>query len=387
LRAFLLIPFALAWFALSPHVHAICQEGCLTNNNTVLGDDALLNNTGTDNTAIGFNALYSNTSGYSNTAVGDQALFSNTNGPSNTAIGATALLNNNGTANTAIGANALVSNTTGNDNTATGSDALLSNRTGQLNTAYGAEALRSSATGRLNTAVGANALFNNSAGNGNIALGINAGLSLTTGSNNIEIGNQGVPGEDSTIRIGNYRTQTATYIAGISGAAVGNGVGVIVDTFGHLGTVVSSERFKDNIKAMDKASEAILALKPVTFRYKKEIDPDGIPQFGLVAEEVARVNPDLVVRDEKGEVYTVRYEAVNAMLLNEFLKEHRTVQQQQKEIDALKAELKGQRAFIQTMNDKVELHKSAPQTVSKRSVALPRLSGHLSLKSPLSAPE
>ena len=159
-------------------------------------------------------------------------------------------------------------------------------------------------------------------------------------------------------------------MAGISGATVAGGVGVIIDTNGHLGTVVSSERFKDEIKPMDKASEAILTLKPVTFRYKHELDPDGILQFGLVAEEVDKVNPDLVVRDAEGKVYAVRYEAVNAMLLNEFLKqhnefikEHRTVQGQQKEIDALRAELKEQRALIQKVNDKTELDRPAPQTV------------------------
>jgi len=151
---------------------------------------------------------------------------------------------------------------------------------------------------------------------------------------------------------------------------VAGGVGVIIDTNGHLGTVVSSERFKDEIKPMDKASEAILTLKPVTFRYKHELDPDGILQFGLVAEEVDKVNPDLVVRDAEGKVYAVRYEAVNAMLLNEFLKqhnefikEHRTVQGQQKEIDALRAELKEQRALIQKVNDKTELDRPAPETV------------------------
>ncbi len=141
------------------------------------------------------------------------------------------------------------------------------------------------------------------------------------------------------------------------------GTSVVVNAAGRLGTVASSQRFKDDLKPMDKASEAILAVKPVTFRYNKELDPDGTPQFGLVAEEVEKVNPDLVVRDEEGKVYTVRYEAVNAMLLNEFLKEHRTVQEQQKEIDALKAELKEQRALIQKVNDKVELDKTAPKTV------------------------
>ena len=152
-------------------------------------------------------------------------------------------------------------------------------------------------------------------------------LNLTTGDNNIDIGNSGRRGESNTIRIGKRKkSKTNIYIGGISGAAVAEGVGVIIDSNGQLGTVVSSERFKDELKPMDEASEAILALKPVTFRYKKELDPNGIPQFGLVAEQVEKVNPDLVARDEQGKPYTVRYEAVNAMLLNEFLKEHRRVE-------------------------------------------------------------
>ena len=178
-----------------------------------------------------------------------------------------------------------------------------------------------------------NALLNNR-GSNNIAVGSQAGANLTTGSNNIDIGALGSAGEANTIRIGRSGTQRKTFIPGIRGATVANGVGVIVGTTGQLGTVVSSARFKEAIKPMDNASEAILALKPVTFRYKKELDPDKIPQFGLIAEEVEKVNPDLVVRDEDGKVNAVRYEAVNAMLLNEFLKEHRTVQGQQKEIDA-----------------------------------------------------
>ena len=236
---------------------------------------------------------------------------------------------------------------------------------------------------------------NNTTGSSNIALGASAGQNLTTGSNNIDIGNAGVAGESNTIRIGTVGTQTNTFIAGISGVTVAGGVGVIVDTNGHLGTVVSSERFKDAIKPMDKASEAILALKPVTFRYKHELDPEGIPQFGLVAEQVEKVNPDLVARDEQGKVYTVRYEAVNAMLLNEFLKEHRkveeqgrklpeqevtiaeqrksfqasitkleaTVAHQRKEMEALTASLKEQAAQIQKVNDQLEVSKAAPQMV------------------------
>jgi hypothetical protein len=195
-------------------------------------------------------------------------------------------------------------------------------------------------------------------------LGFLAGQNLTTGSNNIDIGNLGVAGEAKKIRVGTVGTQTATFIAGIHGVTVAGGVGVIVGTNGQLGTTTSSERFKEAIKPMDKASEAILALKPVTFRYKKELDPDGIPQFGLVAEQVEKVNPDLVARDADGKINTVRYEAVNAMLLNEFLKQHRQVQEQQKEIEALKAQLTEQRAFIQRVSDKVEMNRPASQVAS-----------------------
>src|SRR2546421_1175291 len=172
----------------------------------------------------------------------------------------------------------------------------------------------------------------------------------------IDIGNRGAVAEASTIRIGRVGTQTATYVAGISGATVTDGIGVVVGADGHLGTVVSSERFKEAIKPMDKASEAILALKPVTFRYKKQLDPKGIPQFGLVAEEVEKVNPDLVARDDQGKPYTVRYEAVNAMLLNEFIKARRQIESQQKQIDALTAGLR-------KVSAQLELSKSAPQTV------------------------
>src|SRR5207244_3757475 len=181
----------------------------------------------------------------------------------------------------------------------------------------------------------------------------------------IDIGSDvGGGGESRTIRIGTTPTHLRTFVAGISGVTVAGGVGVIIDTNGQLGTVVSSERFKDGIKPMDRASEAILALKPVTFRYKHELDPEGIPQFGLVAEDVEKVNPALVARDAEGKVFTVRYEAVNAMLLNEFLKEHRKVQEleanaarQQKQIEALTAGL-------QKVSAQIEASKSAPQIVN-----------------------
>jgi hypothetical protein len=217
----------------------------------------------------------------------------------------------------------------------------------------------------------------------NTAVGASAGWMLI-GDNNIDIGNVGDPADSNTIRIGTvvqstdpflpnlvHPVHTATYIAGIRGTPIGSGVAVRVDANGQLGSVGSSARFKQNIQPMDKASEAIHALKPVTFYYKKELDPEGTPEFGLVAEEVAKVNPDLVVRDADGKLYSVRYEAVNAMLLNEFLKEHRKVQeleatvaQQQKGMEILTASLKEQAAQIQKVSAQLEARKPAPQVVN-----------------------
>jgi hypothetical protein len=396
--------FALACFALSPQARAVCQEGCdLINSNTFLGDDALVNNTtGVGNAAIGDHTLSSNTTGFGNTAIGSFALNSNTTGLGNTATGGSALqanttginntatgffalaVNTTGFSNTAAGRTALQLNTTGNNNTATGVDALFFNTTGNRNTADGEEALFSNTTGNLNTASGTSALFsnttgsnntatgqqallNNTTGNKNIALGFKAGSDLTTGDKNIDIGNAGLAGESSTIRIGRIQDQTATFIAGISGATVPTGVAVIVDADGHLGTATSSARFKEAIRPMDEASEAILELKPVTFRYKHELDPKGVPQFGLVAEQVEKVNPDLVARDEQGKPYTVRYEAVNAMLLNEFLKEHRKVEQLTKDFESKLAEQQKQiqqlTAVLRKLSAQIEVSKSAPQTV------------------------
>src|SRR5438034_5202141 len=191
--------------------------------------------------------------------------------------------------------------------------------------------------GHDNVAVGFQALKGNIGGNNNIAIGSNSGGNLTTGSNNIEISNVGAAGEANTIRIGKPGTQQKAFLAGIYHKTVASGVGVIIGSSGQLGTVQSSARYKDDIRPMDRASEAILKLNPVTFRYKEELDPDKIPQFGLIAEEVEKIDSNLVVRDEDGKVTTVRYEAVNAMLLNEFLKEHRKVEEQQATISQLKS--------------------------------------------------
>jgi uncharacterized coiled-coil protein SlyX len=211
-------------------------------------------------------------------------------------------------------------------------------------------------------------------------LGNNAGQNLTTGSNNIDIGANvlGNAGEANTIRIGKSGSQQKTFIAGISGKTVASGVGVIIGSNGQLGTVQSSARFKNDIKPMDKASETLLKLKPVTFHYKEELDPDKIPQFGLIAEEVEKVDPDLVVHDEEGKVTTVRYEAVNAMLLNEFLKEHRKVEEQKATITRLESKVAKQEliatqqqkqiealtATVQKVSDQLELTKAAPQLVT-----------------------
>jgi hypothetical protein len=362
-------------------------------NNTAIGAGALLNNTiGSDNTATGFFALIRNTEGGSNTANGANALAFNTTGSENTATGANALSNNTASRNTANGSNALFANTTGFANTAMGNHALATNisgtantaigndvlhdNTGENNTAVGNRALGTNTSGEGNTAVGAFALLNNNTGNFNTALGDFAGRNLT-GSNNIDIG-FGVEGmaagESNTIRIGNSGISD-TFIRGISGATAAGGAAVFVTSNGHLGTTTSSARFKDEIKPMGNASETILALRPVSFRYKKEIDPQGIPQFGLVAEEVEKVNPDLVIREADGRPQTVRYEQVNAMLLNEFLKEHCKVQEQEATIAHLKKDFQAtvaqlttrldeQAAQIQKVSAQLEASKPAPQVVN-----------------------
>jgi len=384
-RALLLV--ALASLALSPIGRAVTPppDGGYPGDNTAEGEDALFSLTdGADNTAVGFNTLYLNTTGDSNTATGAFALQSNTTGSQNTANGWSALnKNTTGSANTAMGLQALWSNTSGSDNTATGFAALNNNTIGINNTATGFQALEANKTGNYNTANGQGALFlnttgvnntadgqnalrGNTTGSNNTALGASAGINLTTGSNNIDIGNAGVAGESKTIRIGKIGNQIKTFVAGISGATVPTGVPVIVDGSGHLGTTTSSARFKDAVKPMDKASEVILSLQPVTFRYKPEIDPAGIPQFGLVAEQVAKVNSDLVARDEQGKPYTVRYEAVNAMLLNEFLKAHSKIEEQGKEIVELKAALKQQAAQLEKVSSRLEARDLKDRLVDNR---------------------
>ena len=377
-----LVLITVGGLTLSPMTQAVSPppDGGYANGNTAEGADALFNlTTGFGNTAVGFLALFSNTIGFDNTANGFEALGHNTSGVENTADGFQALPNNTtGFQNVANGFQSLFSNTTGFHNTANGFQALFHNTSGNHNTANGDRALEGNTTGNNNTTDGAHSLGANTIGSGNIALGFGAGANLTIGNDNIDIGNSGVAGEANTIRIGTDGTQSAIFIAGIRGATVAGGVAVIIDTNGHLGTMSSSARLKDQIKPVHKASEAILALKPVTFRYKKELDPEGIPQFGLVAEQVEKVNPDLVARDTEGKDYTVRYDAVNAMLLNEFLKEHKTVQEQAATITQLKSNAARQEAAIahqqkqiealtvglQKVSAQLELNKAAPRTVN-----------------------
>jgi Chaperone of endosialidase len=373
-RALLLVAFGLACFA-PPTGRAVVPppDGGYPNFNTAEGEDALFSLTnGSNNTAIGYRALYHNLGdglfGCCNTAVGEEALFSNTTGFGNTAIGIQALFSNTTSqSNTAIGLDAMRQNTTGGLNVAIGADALFGNTTGRFNVATGVTALNNNSTGNNNVANGNGALLLNSTGSNNIAVGRDAGQNLTTSDNNIDIGNEGVAGEANTIRIGTEGTQTRTFVAGIHGTPIGLGLVVRVNASGQLGTIPSSERFKTEVKPIDKASEAIHALKPVTFRYKQEIDPEGVPQFGLVAEHVEKVNPDLVVRDKEGKSYTVRYEAVNAMLLNEFLKEHRKVEQLKEDFESKVAEQQKQievlTAGLQKVSAQLEVNKSAPRTV------------------------
>jgi hypothetical protein len=386
-----LITFALACFALLPQAHAVVPppDGAYPNFTTAEGQNALQSlttgaantalgayslfstttasfntavgagaldlNTGDSNTAVGVAALLLNT-GTENTAVGVDALGLNTAGEFNAAVGAFALYNNiDGNGNTAVGSSALTANTTGNSNTAIGTSALVDNVSGFENVGIGGAALFTNVDGHDNIAVGQAALSNNTHGSNNIAVGEFAGLAVTTSNNVISIGVQGQDISDSCF-IGNIFNATAT-----------GGSAVFIDANNKLGTITSSKRFKQDIKQMGTASEALFSLKPVTFGYKKYLDPEGTTQFGLVAEDVEAVNPDLVVRDKEGKPYSVRYDQVNAMLLNEFLKEHRkvenleaTVAQQHKDFEAAVAELKGQ---IQKVSAQLEVSRPAPQTV------------------------
>ena len=297
------------------------------NSNTAVGTSALHINTGAANTGTGYEALYSNTNGASNTASGYEALLANLTGNDNTGLGAAALKNNTtGSDNTAVGNGALEPNTLGSGNTAVGSGSMFANTTGAGNVAVGFNALVGSNSNN-NVAVGYQALALNLSGTNNIAIGYQAGNQITKSSNNIDIANPGVAGDSGVIRIGGSN-QTSAYIAGVVGATTVNNdaVQVMIDSSGNLGTISSSRRYKEDIQDMGDASSGLLRLRPVTFRYKKPFADGSKPvQYGLIAEEVAEVYPDMVMRGPDGQIETVKYQLLNSMLLNELQKQNATI--------------------------------------------------------------
>jgi hypothetical protein len=383
--ALIALPFVSALQAVSPP-----PDGCYSGFTTAEGCNALRNLAGgAGNTALGWLSLFSDVSGNYNTGVGAGALIFNT-ADSNTAIGAAALLlNSTGTQNVAVGTNALANNnggfdnnavgyftlfnnTSGNSNNAIGAGALSTNMNGAQNSALGDEVLISNISGNGNTAVGSDALFGNVTGDNNTAMGLSA-LNNSTGSSNTALGAfsaSGVTTANGVICIGalGANVDNSCFIGHIRDVATQNAdaIPVVIDSNSQLGTMSSSRRFKKEIKPMGTASEAILSFKPVSFHYKR--DSKGTPQFGLIAEEVAEVNSDLVVRDKNGEIYTVRYDAVNAMLLNEFLKAHGKIEEQQAMITQLKTELRTTAAHQQRQIETLtaSLEKVRAQIVMKK---------------------
>ena len=413
----LLIILALLCFGLLPTAKALLPapspDGGYPGGNTAEGINALHDvNTavGINNTAVGLNALTHDTTGQYNVAVGSRALENNTTGDFNMAIGTEALSNNNANFNLAIGFRVLFMNTTGSNLTGIGAAALRNNTIGSFNTAIGADALRNNVDGDENNALDNRALRDNVSGsrntaigkdallvstlNDNTAIGNDAGSNIVDGSGNSLIGSNAgssIVHANAVIAIGNVpgvssvsgEKDNSCYIQNIYNEPIG-GAGVPhavwVDADGTLGLMPSSRRFKHDIKPMDKASETLYGLKPVTFQYNS--DKKGRSQYGLIAEEVAEVSPDLILRDNKGEILSVRYEQVNAMLLNEFLKEHKKVEkqeatitrltndfqtvstQQRNEIQLLSAQLKEQAAQIQKVSAQLEASKPAAQVVN-----------------------
>ena len=353
------VALGFTWLVPSGTVKAVNPppDGGYPGQNTAEGEEALFNLTtrATDNTAIGWRALFSTTTGGDNTAIGSAALNANTTGRNNTATGSGSLIfNETGRSNTATGFNALNFNVTGSQNTAIGADALERNEIGHNNTALGFSSLNKNTTGERNTAIGFSSLDKNTTGSFNVALGAGAGSNVITANDVICIG-RGVDGVNvsGTCFIGNIRGVTTQNA---------NALPVVIDEAGQLGTVASSERFKKDIAIIGQASEGILSLRPVTFHYKT--DGENTPQFGLIAEEVAKVNPALVLPDKEGKPYTVRYDAVNAMLLNEFLKEHRKVQELESTLVRQEASAAKQQAAIAAQQKQIEVLTAGLQKVS-----------------------
>ncbi|MFL6449863.1 MAG: tail fiber domain-containing protein [Bryobacteraceae bacterium] len=301
---------------------------------TALGTGA--SSVGAQNTAVGYNSLIYNNSGTSNTATGSNALAANVSGTNNVGIGASSLSNNaSGSSNTAVGTQSLFSNGIANNNTAVGFQALWNHTTNCCNTAVGFQAMANDTAGQFNVALGNRALSSNTTGNGNVALGNDAGNQIN-GSSNIAIGHSGVSGESNAIRIGTAGTHLNTYVAGISGVSLSGASQVLIDASGHLGTFSSSHRYKEDIREIGDASSHLMDLQPVQFRYRQPASDGSKPlQYGLIAEDVATVYPELVVRDEHGQIESVQYHQLPALLLNELQKEHRTVAEQAEQIRTL----------------------------------------------------
>jgi hypothetical protein len=354
----LAILLALVYVAFSQTAQALLPaptpDGAYPGWNTAEGSGALFNvTTGTFNTAVGGHALFGDTTGNANTAVGAFALAADSTGFQNVAVGQGALGNNNGFGNVAVGYKALVNNTT----------------SGNSSQAFGYEALFHQTTGLYNNGFGWRTLYSNVTGDNNTAIGDGAGSGIT-GSGNVDIGAgvTGLSGENNTTRIRNVDITTFT-----------TGGFFLYEVNGAIGIFTSSRKFKDDIKPIDKASEAIYSLNPVTFRAKPQADPSRPRGFGLIAEDVEKVNPDLVSHGEK-DILTVRYESINAMLLNEFLKAHKKVEEQQasiadlkstvalqqKEMQVLTAQLKEQAAQIQKVSAQLEASKPMPKVVANR---------------------
>jgi len=337
--------------------------------NSASGSDALFSNTeGYRNTASGSAALYSNTTGSNNTASGMWALASNTTGYRNTANGAEALYTNTtGADNTASGNRALFDNTTGYNNTASGGWALYQNTTGYSNTASGIYALYSNTEGTYNIGIGVDALNSNTTGSHNTAIGAGAGYNATAGNYNIYIGSDvyGIAGESNVIRIGSGQAQT--YIAGIYGASSGSGSAVYVNSNGQLGTGTSSRRFKEDIKDMGEASSRLMNLRPVTFRYKNEIDKEGRTlQYGLIAEEVAEVYPELVHYEKDGEPFTVRYHELSPMLLNEVQKQGEQIKKLNRALDEKDVRIQKLEKVLEAVQERMALIESPTSTIASK---------------------
>lgn len=331
------------------------------NRNTAGGESALFNtSTGANNTAFGFRTLLANGAGSSNTGLGASVLSANTVGTNNTGIGFRALSVNkglidsgDGSNNTAIGANSLLRNTQGQKNTATGGSSLGANTTGDWNTANGYGSLQKNITGGGNTGIGFQALLNSTAGNFNLALGFGAGSALTIGGNNIYLSNTGIARESSSIRIGNG-SHTRTFISGIRGVKTGsaNAVAVVIDSNGQLGTVNSSARFKKDIKDMRSASQNLMKLRPVTYRYKETDENSSNPlEYGLIAEEVAKIFPDLVAYGADGQIETVQYQKLTPMLVNELQLMNRQLETEKQKNKALADEVTKMKAQFHEVAD------------------------------------